>query len=605
MSRTARRLGLAVAGVGFAALAAFATASPAAADNGPHMLLSGSMVSSADGCAGCHRMHGAKTGGDELFKEAAEGTEFCYTCHAGGTGATTNVRDGVSTVGNPLSIDSNAMSTHTSSYLNMALRGGGFDSSRVGGSAAVQGNIYYYAARNSWSPNKYAATGSNAGIHPNAYGEYVWGNLIPAVESATSMSAHTLEVSTTMWGSGTTSDDGGASVVLECINCHNPHGNGNYRILRPYGFEGDSGLLNSADVRNVFKEFNTITGWTAGVADTYNSGKFVTTITVSETPTVVTGQAVIVRTAGLAGTGFTGSVYAVDYAAKTISVGNITGAPALYSGAAYIMGNFPSSIVKAQYDGTTRVVGGFTQYKYMFTTAAANNMLAGQMITISTANNQGSLFAVKQALIETTSTTATTGGSTFTMWIPGNPANVGMEAGLYLDGIPDAKTVTYNAGTAGTSTNPGIPVGAAGVGDGKVYTTTNYFLADDVYYSGTYYEMKGKTSVLSTPFIANVSQWCSTCHTRYMSSNRKMSGVAVSNSPSMGTYKHQTASNSMGSPNCISCHVAHGTASKADGAKSSTLLNPSGTAGAFTGSALLRVDNRGVCLMCHNPYGNS
>ena len=43
MSRTARRVGLALLGAGIAALAGFAAASPAAADNGPHVAVVGSI----------------------------------------------------------------------------------------------------------------------------------------------------------------------------------------------------------------------------------------------------------------------------------------------------------------------------------------------------------------------------------------------------------------------------------------------------------------------------------------------------------------------------------------------------------------------------------
>lgn len=590
MSRTARRLGLAVAGVGFAALAAFATASPAAADNGPHQLLSGSMVSNADGCAGCHRMHGAQVGGDELFREAAEGTAFCYTCHAGGTGATTNVRDGVSTAGSSLAIDSNAMSTHSSSYLNLGLRGGGFESNRVGANAAVQSNLYYNASRASWSLNKYAA-GTQAGVHPNAFGEYTWGDLIPAGESVTTRSNHTLDVASTMWGSGTVSGSAGASVTLGCVNCHNPHGNGNYRILRPYGFEGDSGLLNAGNIRNVIKEYNVVSAWTAGTLDTENTttatNYYKTSLTTTAAPTFVVGQPIIVRIAGQnpgALESITGTVKTVDTATNTVVVAGINGiAPVAFTGTAYAAPAFPSTIIKVE---------TVTATSYKFTTASSMNLSVGQAITLNTVGGTSSLLALKQASITAVA------GSTFTMTVAGNPAVGGLELGLYIDGIPDAKTVTYNVATAGLSkTDPGIPVGPGGVGNGKVYTTANYYIADDMYYTGTFQTQENKTSLNSTPYIASVSQWCSTCHTRYMSNNRKMNS-----GDSFFTYRHRSNSGSQGSPNCIQCHVAHGSSAQANGAQSAALLNPGGGA---EGSVLLRVDNRGICLMCHNPYGVS
>ncbi len=41
------------------------------------------------------------------------------------------------------------------------------------------------------------------------------------------------ETSLSAWGSGSIDSGSGETVGLECGNCHNPHGNDNYRILRP------------------------------------------------------------------------------------------------------------------------------------------------------------------------------------------------------------------------------------------------------------------------------------------------------------------------------------------------------------------------------------
>lgn len=114
----------------------------------------------------------------------------------------------------------------------------------------------------------------------------------------------------------------------------------------------------------------------------------------------------------------------------------------------------------------------------------------------------------------------------------------------------------------------------------KVYTTTNYWEVEDENAPG---------------FIANISAWCATCHTRYLAgakSARTNSGDAVY------TYRHRTNLAAQGSPNCIQCHVAHGS-NASMGSYSSAVTNPDG--GAVGGdSRLLRIDNRGVCQMCHN-----
>lgn len=165
----------------------FGAASPASADNGPHKAGAGAV---ADGCAGCHRTHTAKAG--KILKEAMPG--LCTTCHGStGTGAATDV---VSGVGYP---------TAARGAGALPLRGGGFS----------------FALINSAAPTGQTATFSNvAGVIP----------VLTAGVATTS--SHTINgAAGTAWGNGTTGT--GASVNLTCGSCHDPHGNGNYRILKP------------------------------------------------------------------------------------------------------------------------------------------------------------------------------------------------------------------------------------------------------------------------------------------------------------------------------------------------------------------------------------
>jgi predicted CXXCH cytochrome family protein len=114
----------------------------------------------------------------------------------------------------------------------------------------------------------------------------------------------------------------------------------------------------------------------------------------------------------------------------------------------------------------------------------------------------------------------------------------------------------------------------------KAYTTENYWTVEDEE---------------APSFIANVSAWCATCHTRYLAgakSARTNSGDAVF------TYRHRTNFASQGSPTCVQCHVAHGS-NASMGSYSSAVPFPDGSAGG-SDSRLLRIDNRGVCQMCHN-----
>jgi predicted CXXCH cytochrome family protein len=137
------------------------------------------------------------------------------------------------------------------------------------------------------------------------------------------------------------------------------------------------------------------------------------------------------------------------------------------------------------------------------------------------------------------------------------------------------KNVPTDSG--GTST----PVADSGVA--KVYTTANYWKVDDT---------------TAPAFIANVSAWCTTCHTRYLApsgSGSTASGDAVFN------YRHKSNDTAQGSASCIQCHVSHGSNASMAGPQSATAstINPGGAIVASS-SKLLRIDNRGTCQMCHN-----
>jgi predicted CXXCH cytochrome family protein len=147
-----------------------------AADGGPHSMAinNGTTTLAADSCGGCHRAH---TSTGEMLLAAPSEVALCLLCHgAAGSGATTNVVDGVE-----------AGTTH-------GLRAGGFT---------------------------------------NALMDTGWTG---AAVSRPATSAHSFDGTTTgtMWGNGAIgSGPGTAQVTLTCASCHNPHGNGAYRILRP------------------------------------------------------------------------------------------------------------------------------------------------------------------------------------------------------------------------------------------------------------------------------------------------------------------------------------------------------------------------------------
>ena len=185
-------------GVGSALMFTMGGVGTAQADGGVHYSTAGGVNStvqitdSAGRCASCHRAHTAKAA--LLLKEAQPG--LCYTCHAAGAGAATDVANGVS------------------NGSGLALRGGGFNYALIGAGAAVK----TLGAMGKYGPEHTA--------------------VVPVGASEATTSKHQIDGNTagTMWGNGAISSNanvGKAAVTLECGSCHDPHGNGNYRILKP------------------------------------------------------------------------------------------------------------------------------------------------------------------------------------------------------------------------------------------------------------------------------------------------------------------------------------------------------------------------------------
>jgi predicted CXXCH cytochrome family protein len=180
----------------------------------------------------------------------------------------------------------------------------------------------------------------------------------------------------------------------------------------------------------------------------------------------------------------------------------------------------------------------------------------------------------------------------------------------YITSSPGVTPVTTSA-----TTKINIPDQPA-----KVYTTVNYW---DVQAPGVPATLNGvalppvsvatatKPAVAVTDgFLGNIAAWCTTCHTRYLA----VSGVANTNSgDTTFTYKHRSDEGASYKPNCIQCHVAHGTNAVMTGSAGSvtepslkdatTGLNTGVQSGSYQSSDLLRVDDRGTCLMCHAVGG--
>jgi hypothetical protein len=139
---------------------------------------------------------------------------------------------------------------------------------------------------------------------------------------------------------------------------------------------------------------------------------------------------------------------------------------------------------------------------------------------------------------------------------------------LPWDGVP-----TYNAGT-------GLPGPAAGLnGDRPMYVP-----------GGT-----GANANLNS-FTAQITAWCSTCHTRH----DRVTGASTDTGDEVYRFRHD-----VGQSECTQCHVAHGSNAAMPGPYSGTFTYPD--APGLTdpiesdSSRLLKIDGRGTCQACHDP----
>ncbi len=189
----------------------FLAAVPVFADGGPHVAAINSGVNgiSADGCAGCHRAHRAQ---GEYLLLADSGTALCLTCHgATGLGSTVDVENGMQYTLGTTDVRGDTVLGYT--------RGGGFVNARIGSAEAVRigytsthgvGQLAKVPVRTDGSQPVTSAHLPNTGGVVGAADGVAWGN-----------------------GPNSTTAYAGPEVELECGTCHNPHGNGQYRILNP------------------------------------------------------------------------------------------------------------------------------------------------------------------------------------------------------------------------------------------------------------------------------------------------------------------------------------------------------------------------------------
>ena len=525
MSKAASiRVGGILGGVGVLFVGGVLIASaPAFADNGPHVSMTNTNLSGSQagiggalggGCASCHRAHTAKA--TEMLLKTSDEVALCESCHGGtGNGATTDVFDGVAYNGK-----------------TGALRGGGFSKAAIDSGAAVRGPGTYSAPE--WRINK----------TQNAI------NVLGTPATATSQHSVGSPTTQTMWGNGAfaaSANYGAPGVTLECSSCHDPHGNGNFRILNPV--PSDSGVVLPAIT--TASSTGTTIKYILAAAYPLNVGQTVTVTGNSNADFNVT-QATV--TAATAMTPADGSFKVLDF---SVVVGT---APATTSGTGgsvspvfpdvKVATPAPEAITSAAYTTVDR--------KLAFTLPTGTNKLPyGAKVTVT--GNSNADFNVTDATIVASTT------SSFAVLLATAPASA--------------------AGTGGSAQGAAVDYN---------YTTTNYWVIDPNAQAPS--NASGNSS-----FIVNSSQWCSTCHTRYLSTGS--SGRTVNTGDAVFTYRHTSANNKgQDNPNCLQCHVAHGTNAAMSGTSDSSAADSPGAAptDGDHSSKLLRVNNRGVCQMCHN-----
>jgi predicted CXXCH cytochrome family protein len=227
-------------GIGSALVFTMGGVGPASADAGPHRTTAvaagaTALVSVAGGgrCASCHRAHTAKA--EFLLKDSQPA--LCYTCH-GGSASSIDVVDGINN-------DNGG-----------ALRGGGFEYALINGATATKtiGPVPVPDPVTGITPRQ-----SHSATAPVGTTE------------AVVTSRHQIDGTTTgtMWGNGAVSatvNPGKAGVTLECGSCHDPHGNGNYRILKPIPNDSAAAVpVNIPDA--VTKVYTTADYWLVGDAN--------------------------------------------------------------------------------------------------------------------------------------------------------------------------------------------------------------------------------------------------------------------------------------------------------------------------------------------------
>jgi predicted CXXCH cytochrome family protein len=605
----------------------FLAAIPALADGGPHVASVNSGVTSltADGCAGCHRAHTAQ--GQSLLVQADE-NDLCLSCHdATSTGATTDVVTGVQYVKGTI-----AGNDKSNDPVLGYLRDGGFEMAHLGSSDGELIRVGYNRALNTVSFRMKVPVETTAEAATSAHLDLDGAGGVVAKDK--------------IWGNGL-ANASSPVVSMECGSCHNPHGNGQYRILNK---------LNASDQLVQASAVNI-------VSVSATTDRFLT----SENHNLIVGD--IVTISGVTGVApaFTG-----QYIVKTIPVGNqFTLAPAPTKTSADISG--------AAIDVTTSGTGGSVQrYAALVDDAPApaagdtRNYTVLQVKGTQGTNSSYMLYESDVLAARATGTFngvagnyASTSGDYFHRTVPWNPAvnepasncntanPIAAGTCLSANDAPNGRPATVTTAGSGavayndqisawcttchtryySSTNPPrnatdtpstpqvakVVVSADPATENITVTAHGYAVGDRVQFTGgpaplvdgtTYYVVVAATNTFQVsatldgaPFDITATGAGTVIRTATV--NASSWWYPRAGGDTSYKFQHQTTTNRA----CTTCHVGHGTDAQTTVGSTSfsnDLAYPDGTA-ATSGynSRLLKIDNRGTCQACHDPTGTA
>lgn len=434
---------------------------------------------------------------------------------------------------------------------------------------------------------------------------------VEALASGTAVTSTHLGLGT-VWGNGAQGigTPGATGVELECTNCHNPHGNGQYRILQTLpGEDWADGTVEAtttlATALTTATTPITVTS-TAGFPTSTESKYYILVDTEKMYVTAGLGTTTLTVSRGALGT--TAAPHLIGATVKFITAGwtDPTVDVEVIDGPALTAGQVHNYTVKAGYttaDVIGTAVGDYWRYKWdpsgdtNFTNfyllkdpmhsgwngqtptnaASIESIIAAEPTTTLTAQLDA-YSATYGSAVSSITVASVAGFPTHSPTAEPQPLFViQIDSELMTASVDpaNANTLKLSRGFAGTA--------IATHSNGATVTVVDPNAVDAA----------GQPVYNS---LGRMTAFCIACHTRYngWAQNGTSSLNAQTPMDAIFGYKHGTTNTG-----CEQCHVNHGTNAAMTGV-AATVLFPDGTS---EDSALLKVNNRGTCQLCHDPTG--